>query len=68
MPDFEALIADEALLDGDFGATNRDSARRALSRSSRQFHFAAALESQHTCTHSAVQPVVECLGVDLADC
>ena len=31
VPDFEALIADEALLDADFGATNRESARRALS-------------------------------------
>jgi hypothetical protein len=30
MPDFEALIADEAL-NADFGATNRESARRALS-------------------------------------
>jgi hypothetical protein len=30
VPDFEALIADEAL-DADFGATNRESARRALS-------------------------------------
>jgi hypothetical protein len=30
VPDFEAPIADEALLEGDFGATNRESARRAL--------------------------------------
>jgi hypothetical protein len=30
VPDFEALIADGAL-DADFGATNRESARRALS-------------------------------------
>jgi hypothetical protein len=31
VPNFEVLIADEALLDGNFGATNRESARRALS-------------------------------------
>ena len=29
VPNFEVLIADEALLDADFGATNRESARRA---------------------------------------
>ena len=37
-------------------------------QSSRQFHFAAVLESQHTCTHSTVRPVVECPGADLAEC